>query len=136
MPIKVDFFDETFIITLHIAKKSFREGVYMNSNKMLRICIGIIVVCSVVIVANGYIKIKNIKDQRQVVMGEFIQLEDDLKELKLQLDTVQSDEFVEKTAREELGLVKPGEQLIILAEPNVGGFDTTPRKDLNIEIGD
>lgn len=69
-------------------------------------------------------------------MGEFIQLEDDLKELKLQLDTVQSDEFVEKTAREELGLVKPGEQLIILAEPNVGGFDTTPRKDLNIEIGD
>ena len=108
----------------------------MNSNKMLRICIGIIVVCSVVIVANGYIKIKNIKDQRQVVMGEFIQLEDDLKELKLQLDTVQSDEFVEKTAREELGLVKPGEQLIILAEPNVGGFDTTTRKDLNIEIGD
>ncbi len=136
MPIEVDFFDETFIITLHIAKKSFQEGVYMNSNKMLRICIGIIVVCSVVIVANGYIKIKNIKDQRQVVMGEFIQLEDDLKELKLQLDTVQSDEFVEKTAREELGLVKPGEQLIILAEPNVGGFDTTPRKDLNIEIGD
>lgn len=136
MPIEVDFFDETFIITLHIAKKFFQEGVYMNSNKMLRICIGIIVVCSVVIVANGYIKIKNIKDQRQVVMGEFIQLEDDLKELKLQLDTVQSDEFVEKTAREELGLVKPGEQLIILAEPNVGGFDTTPRKDLNIEIGD
>ncbi len=86
--------------------------------------------------SDGYIKIKNIKDQRQVVMGEFIQLEDDLKELKLQLDTVQSDEFVEKTAREELGLVKPGEQLIILAEPNVGGFDTTPRKDLNIEIGD
>jgi len=89
----------------------------MDSNKMLRICIGIIVVCSAVIVTNGYLKIRNIKEQRQVVMGEFIKLEEDLKELKLELDTVQSDEFVEKTAREELGLVKPGEQLIILAEP-------------------
>lgn len=52
--------------------------------------------------------------------------------LKKQLEYVQSDEFVEREAREKLGLGKPGEEVIILpSSPNLKPQATNPNTEAN-----
>ena len=54
-------------------------------------------------------------------------------QLEKQKELVQDEKYVEKLARENLGLVKPGEKLILLAEP---GEVMPLEMDENAEIYD
>lgn len=65
---------------------------------------------------------------------------DDIKvknaDLRKQIDQLNSEAYIEREAREKLGLVKPGEKIILEAKPGITGSDvpTNPEKRNNIEI--
>lgn len=58
--------------------------------------------------------------KRQAVLNE---LKVEQAKLEKQLEEVKSPGFVEKTIREELGWVKPGETVVIISKPASGGED-------------
>lgn len=89
----------------------------MESSRVLKICIAALIICTTLIVTVGVLKIRKINSEKEVILSEAFNFTNMLEDIKLELDVTNSDEFVEKTAREDLGLVKPGEELVIVAEP-------------------
>lgn len=61
-------------------------------------------------------KIEKLETQINNLNQEIRKAEEKNKELNKKLINVQSEEFIEKTARTKLGLVKPGEVLVIPVE--------------------
>jgi cell division protein FtsB len=57
------------------------------------------------------------RDIVAVRKSELSAVEEENRKLKRELENVQSDEFVEKQARNTLGLVKPGEIVVLLTTP-------------------
>lgn len=53
-------------------------------------------------------------DKVEIARKELAQAQAEQEKLKGQLEYVQSDEFVEREAREKLGLGKPGEEVVIV----------------------
>lgn len=66
---------------------------------------------------NGYIQIAKIKSEIKRVQEEIKAVEAHNEELKQELAYLQSDEYIEKVARQELGLVRPGETAVRVASP-------------------
>jgi len=56
-------------------------------------------------------------DKVEVARKELAEVQAEQEKLKAQLEYVQSDEFVEREAREKLGLGKPGEEVVIVPSP-------------------
>lgn len=65
----------------------------------------------------GYLELVRVNYQISVVEREIGVWEARCDELRKQIDYISSDEYAEKVAREQLGLVKPGEVPFIVAEP-------------------
>lgn len=59
--------------------------------------------------------LKTIEDKKE----ELLALEEKNKELKENLERVKSDEFIEKQIRDQLGLAKSGEIILVLPEDDV-----------------
>ncbi len=60
-----------------------------------------------------------------------------LDELKKEIDAASTNEYVERAAREKLGLVKPGETLYVVTQPDASGFvPVQKRPGKTIEIND
>ena len=81
----------------------------------------IIIVWTVVAFSRGYYR-------NYQALQRLVELESEIKayeirneQLQAQIDRLQSPEYVERVAREELGLVRPGERLYIIEE--VSGSD-------------
>jgi len=59
--------------------------------------------------------------KRRYILGdrqaELARIEAENKHLKRELEDIQSPEFIEKEARNTLGLIKPGEVIVILTSP-------------------
>lgn len=68
--------------------------------------------------AAGFVQIWRMQNQIAEIKAEITAAESRNDELKDELSYLQSDEYVEKVAREELGLVKPGETAIIVTSPD------------------
>jgi len=86
-----------------------------------KLIIGIVLVIFVISLFNfytNYKKIDKLETQINNLNQEIEKAEKKNEELKEKLVNVQSDEFIEKTARTKLGLVKPGEVLVIPVEEN------------------
>lgn len=66
----------------------------------------------------NYQKIDKLETKISDLNQEIEKAEKRNENLKEKLVNVQSDEFIEKTARTKLGLVKPGEVLVIPVEEN------------------
>ena len=64
-------------------------------------------------VYNNYQEINNLANRLDSLENEIQLAEKENQELKDYLANIEDDEYVEKIAREKLGLVKPGEMLII-----------------------
>ena len=58
-------------------------------------------------------------DKVEIARKELAQAEAEQEKLKAQLEYVQSDEFIEREAREKLGLGKPGETVVIVPTPQI-----------------
>lgn len=72
---------------------------------------------------NSLGRVDNLKTEQE-------KLEQEKKKLQAQLEYVKSDYYLEKVAREELQLTKPGETVVIVPE----GIGTT-RVESNLKIG-
>lgn len=64
---------------------------------------------------SGFVEIWKIRREIRQVEEEIAQVEQRNAQLREELEYLQSDEYIEKVAREELGLVKPGETAIFVA---------------------
>ena len=69
----------------------------------------------------GYLELVRTKYQISVVKREIEVWEERCNELRQQIEYLSSDEYVEKMAREKLGLVKPGETQFIVTDPASAG---------------
>lgn len=69
-----------------------------------------------VIITKGCINNKKVIARYAAVQKEYIQAVELNKELKQKLETINSDSFIELTARKRLGLVKPGEKVYKIVE--------------------
>ena len=84
-----------------------------------KLIIGILIVIVVISLFNfytNYKKINKLETEINSLNKKIEQAKEKNKELNEKLVNVQSDEFIEKTARTKLGLVKPGEVLVIPIE--------------------
>ncbi len=80
--------------------------------------LGIIVVISLVgSIINSWKK-KDIVKEREDILRH---VEDQNQQLKKQLEEAQTPVFIEKAARDKLGLVKPGEIVVLLGKPVATG---------------
>jgi len=66
----------------------------------------------------GYIHIWQIKREIRQIEEEISRAEARNDQLRQELMYLMSDEYVERVAREELGLVRPGETAVIIATPD------------------
>lgn len=73
--------------------------------------------------ALGFIAIWRLKAEIRQVQGEIAAAEARNEQLRRELEYLQSDEYIEKVAREELGLVRPGETPVLFTteEPSAAG---------------
>jgi len=83
-----------------------------------------IIVASIVFIylgssyAAGFIEIWRMRGEIRQIQEEIAAAEARNDALRQELDYLLSDEYIEKVAREELGLVKPGETPVIVTTPN------------------
>lgn len=67
--------------------------------------------------ASGAVRIFQLRDQIADTQKEIMQVSEEIARLEQKKLAVESPEYVEKMAREKLGLVKPGEVKYIITEP-------------------
>lgn len=72
-----------------------------------------IVVYVMAIIINQNIMMKDLESKKTLLTNDIHILEDEIKEMNEELDNSDSLEFVEKIAREKLGMVKPREIIVI-----------------------
>lgn len=65
----------------------------------------------------GFVQILRMQNEIERVRAEIEAVEAQNQQLREELAYLQSDEYIEKVAREELGLVMPGETAVIVATP-------------------
>jgi len=69
----------------------------------------------------NFVQIWRIEQQIRRIEEEISRAEARNEELRRELAYLQSDEYIERIAREELGLVRPGETAVIIATPDAEG---------------
>lgn len=65
------------------------------------------------ILVTQQIAINKAKAEKARIQAEIEKLAEENKKIQLQLEDMQSDEYIEKIARERLGLIKPGEYMFV-----------------------
>ncbi len=85
--------------------------------RVRQVLVGFFIFAVAFLYLRGYLELVRVKYQISVVNREIDVWEKRCRELQEQIDYLSSDEYVEKMAREKLGLVKPGEIQFIVADP-------------------
>jgi len=71
--------------------------------------------------AAGFAEIWRLKGEIRKVQEEIAAAEAQNEALRRELEYLQSDEYIEKAAREELGLVRPGETPVLITTEEAAG---------------
>ena len=95
-----------------------REASQSIRRQVRRVLVGLFIFGVAFLYLRGYLELVRVRYQISVVQKEIEVWEARCEELRRQIEHVSSDEYVEKVAREELGLVKPGEIPFVVAEPS------------------
>lgn len=86
--------------------------------------LGLLVVGLIVILANSnwklYRKRVAIDEEVSILQDEFIKLKERTEELEVDIAKIQTQEYLERTARERLNLKKPGEEVVAVVIPGSG----------------
>ncbi|MDD2200813.1 MAG: septum formation initiator family protein [Firmicutes bacterium] len=107
------------------------------SSKVTAVLMIMLVVCVGLCYVGGRARLSAVKKETEQVVDECRDWEMRIQDLKDQVDEAQTEEYIERIAREKLGLVKPGETLYIVSEPDSSGFTPVARrKNGPAEIGD
>ncbi len=78
-----------------------------------RILITIFIIYTIITLVNQQFKIINARRNNNILEAQIKEVERENERLKATLEGVASAEYLEKAAREQLGLVKPGERVYI-----------------------
>ena len=107
------------------------------SSKLTVVLAVLLTVCVGLTYVGGRMRRAALERETQELLEECRGWELRLDELKKEMDAASTDEYVERAAREKLGLVKPGETLYIVTQPDVSGFvPVQKRPGKTIEIND
>ena len=93
-----------------------------------------VLIITVIIIKNLYVSIKNLSNNSRIVDNLQKQLEAQKKEnnfLQQKLSYVKSNEFVEKEARDKLGLVKDNEYIVIAPDEEMEKEEFIKTEDPN-----
>jgi cell division protein FtsL len=79
----------------------------------MRIFVTIFIIYTIVTLVDQQLKIVNAKKENHALQNKIEEVEKDNERLKATLESVASAEYLERAAREQLGLVRPGERVYI-----------------------
>ena len=107
------------------------------SSKLTVVLAMLLTVCVGLTYVGGRMRRAALERETQELLEECRGWELRLDELRKEIDAAGTDEYVERAAREKLGLVKPGETLFIVTQPDASGFvPVQKRPGKTIEIND
>lgn len=81
--------------------------------RLIHLAIIIVFIYVAVVFNKQRILMNDLEEQRAKAEEEILHLEDEIETLKYEIENSESLEFVEKVARDELGMVKPREIIFI-----------------------
>lgn len=79
--------------------------------------------------ADGFVKLAKIRYSILELQAQKESWQQKIDGMKAEIDKLNSPEYIEKLARDRLGLVKPGESLILVAEPAGKGEGPIAKKN-------
>ena len=91
---------------------------HYRSNTIVKFAFGVIILFLIASVINMQFELKELKDRKVVLEEEIQDVEDNIKEIKMRLETPLTDEYIEKVAREKFGFRKPNEKIFTNNIPN------------------
>ncbi len=107
------------------------------SSKLTVVLAVLLTVCVGLTYISGRMKRAALERETERLLEECRSWELRLGDVKKEIDYANTPEYVERAAREKLGLVKPGETLYIVAQPDSSGFTPVQKRPGKpIEIGD
>lgn len=107
------------------------------SPKTMKFVLIALAVLSMLTFASGMARKAALNREAARILEECEEWELKLDDIHRETEAASSHDYVERIAREKLGLVKPGETLYIVAQPDSSGFDPVkPRPGHTPEIGD
>lgn len=97
------------------ANRTIIEGMQMKKRglRFKNIFLGIFIVYAVVTIVNQQLHISELKAEEQVAAKKIEAVQKDNARLKEMINNATSPEYIERMAREQLGLVKAGERVYI-----------------------
>lgn len=95
--------------------KAPRRGGF-SPRKITRISLLLVICYLLFLFSHGFYQAYELKGEIRVLEGRLSELKEENNKLKGDLKYMQSPEAVEKLAREKLGLIKPGEIIILKAK--------------------
>lgn len=104
----------------------------MSKNKKVKlryVVLFAIVIYSIISVVNQRMLVRDLELKKQQLKEEIVALEEDVKNLDETIKNSDSSEFIEKVAREDLGMVKPNE--IIYVDKNKKNNKSSSSKSEN-----
>jgi cell division protein DivIC len=93
---------------------SIKSVAHLSSAKIIFGITALIVVYFLVIFAGSRFRAEQADNQRSQLQAEIDSMQERYERLQALEQYLQSDEYVEKIAREQLGLVKPGETGVVI----------------------
>ena len=99
-----------------LSKRLEKTTGWVTWKRVRQILVGFFIFAVAFLYLRNYLELVRMEYQISVVKKEIAVWEERCNELLKEIDYLSSDEYVEKIAREKLGLVKPGETQFIVRE--------------------
>lgn len=100
-----------------LSRKTEQEAGWITWKRVRQVLVGFFIFVVAFLYLRSYLELVRMKYQISVVNQEIEVWEERCNELREQIEYLSSDDYVEKMAREKLGLVKPGEIQFIVTDP-------------------
>lgn len=91
---------------------------HYRSNTIVKFAFAVIILFLIASVINMQFELKELKDRKAALEEEIQDVQDNIQEIKMRLDTPLTDEYIEKVAREKFGFRKPNEKIFHNNIPN------------------
>jgi cell division protein FtsL len=99
--------------------KKVTENLKIKAKKLLGYAIWVFVVILLISTVRNINSVRNIQSQVDSEKLKVEKMKEENTQLQAQINQAQSSDDIEKQIRDELGLAKPGEAIVVLPDPDV-----------------
>ena len=99
-----------------VKKNKRKKGSFFRRNKIAILILGVLLVYLSVTIINQEIKLRALQEEGKELQEIVVKLEKKLNDMEKKVGESESPEFIEKTAREKLKMVKPNEIIYIIQD--------------------